>query len=421
MNEVERQVDGTQVNDRADRVVTLVEQHIIRPNNARYAAIDAAAFAAKNLYNLANYQVRQTFFATGRWLRWGEMFRCLKTDPAYCALPRKVSNLVLQQIDRNWQAFFQALKAWREGPSRFLGRPKPPGYKDKLKGRNLLVYDIQALSKRGLRQGVIQPSQLGIELRTNKTGIKQVRVVPRKEHYVIEVVYVSQPQPAVFDPNLVAGVDIGLSNLATLTANKRGFQPLVVNGRPLKAMNQYYNKHKAQLQSQLPTQRHTSHRIQQLTHKRNQKVRHYLHVASRMVVNHLVQEGIGRLVIGQNKQWKQAINLGKQTNQNFVSIPLADFVHMLTYKAQLVGIGVIIHEESYTSKCSFLDLEPVGKQVTYAGRRIQRGLFRSGKGQFINADVNAAYNIIRKAIPNAFADGIEGVAVHPVRVTPALN
>jgi putative transposase len=399
--------------------IILVERHVIKRADPRYGVIDAAAFASKNLYNLANYQVRQTFFGEGRWLRWGDLFRCLKTDPAYCALPRKVSNLVLQQVDRNWKAFFQALKAWREEPTRFLGRPKPPGYKDKQKGRNLLVYDTQALSKRCLRQGVIQPSKLGIEIKTNKTDIKQVRIVPRQEHYVIEAVYASQPKKADVNPDLVAGIDIGLSNLATLTSNKRGFQPLAVNGRPLKAMNQYYNKHKAKLQSQLPGQRHTSHRIQQLTHKRNQKVRHYLHGASRMVVNHLVHEGIGTLVIGQNKQWKQAINLGKQTNQNFVTIPLTQFVHMLTYKAQLVGIQVIIHEESYTSKCSFLDLEPVGKQAVYVGRRIQRGLFRSAAGRFINADVNGAYNIIRKAIPKAFADGIEGVAVHPMRVTPA--
>lgn len=401
--------------------ITLVERHIIKRTDPRYKAIDAAAFASKNLYNLANYHVRQAFIHEGIWLHWQTLYHTLKAHEAYCALPRKVSSQVLQQVERNWKAFFRACKAWRENPARFLGRPKLPGYKDKLKGRNILVYDKQALSKRGLSQGVIQPSQLGIELKTNQTGIKQVRIVPRKEHYVIEVVYASQPQPAVVDPSLVAGVDIGLSNLATLTANKPGFQPLVVNGRPLTAMNQYYNKHKAQRQSQLPGQRHTSHCIQQLTHKRNQKVRHYLHVASRMVINHLVQEGIGTLVIGQNKQWKQAINLGKQTNQNFVAIPLAQFVHMLTYKAQLVGIEVIIHEESYTSKCSFLDLEPVAKQAVYAGRRIQRGLFRSATGQLINADVNGAYNIIRKAILNAFADGIEGVAVHPVRVTPALN
>lgn len=401
--------------------IILVERHVIKRTDPRYGVIDAAAFASKNLYNLVNYHVRQGFIHEGRWLRWQMLYHILKTHEAYCALPRKVSSQVLQQVERSWKAFFEVRKAWHEDPSRLRGRPGLPGYKEKVSGRNLLVYDKQALSKRGLRHGLIQPSQLGIEIETNQTAIRQVRIVPRKGHYVIEVVYTARLQPADVNPDLVAGIDIGLSNLATLTSNKPGLQPLVVNGRPLKAMNQYYNKYKARLQSQLTGNRHTSHRIQQLTHKRNQKVRHYLHVASRMIINHLVQEGIGRLVIGQNKQWKQAINLGRQTNQNFVAIPFADFVHMLTYKAQLVGIQVIVREESYTSKCSFLDLEPISKQVTYAGRRIKRGLFQSGEGQFINADVNGAYNIIRKAIPNAFADGIEGVAVHPVRVTPALN
>jgi len=144
-----------------------------------------------------------------------------------------------------------------------------------------------------------------------------------------------------------------------------------------------------------------------------------LHSASRQIIDHLVDEGIGIVVIGKNKSWKQEINLGKQTNQNFVSIPHARFVDMLSYKAKLAGIKVVTTEESYTSKCSFLDLEPIGKQEKYTGKRVKRGLFRASDGRLINADVNGSGNIIRKVVPNAFeADGIEDFVVRPLGLPP---
>jgi len=220
------------------------------------------------------------------------------------------------------------------------------------------------------------------------------------------------------DDNFVAGIDIGLNNLVALTSSKPSFQPLIINGRPLKSINQFYNKRKAELQSQLEGNRKTSKRITKLSNKRNRKVKHYLHNASRQIIDRLVDEGIGILVIGKNKNWKQEINIGRQNNQNFVSISHAHFANMLSYKAKLAGIKVITTEESYSSKCSFLDLEPIGKHEEYAGKRIKRGLFRANDGTLINADVNGSGNIIRKVVPNAFADGIEDFVVRPLGFPP---
>ena len=134
------------------------------------------------------------------------------------------------------------------------------------------------------------------------------------------------------------------------------------------------------------------------------------------MINLLVEEGIGTLVIGKNVNWKQEVEMGKRNNQQFVALPHARFIEMLAYKAELVGIRVIITEESYTSRCSFLDNEPIKKQETYAGKRVKRGLFRASDGRLINADVNGSANIIRKVAPNAFADGVEAVVVRPVRL-----
>jgi putative transposase len=388
--------------------VTLVEQHHIKASDPRFGAIDAAAFAAKNLYNKALYEVRQAFIHRGEYLPFAQVYHILKRSEEYQALPRKVSQLVLKQLDQNWRSFFAAIKDWREHPERYLGRPKLPGYKPKQAGRFLLIYNIQAISRPKLRQGIIAPSGLEIEVRTDKDNVKQVRIVPRKGFYVVEVVYEREPDENDLDSNLIAGVDFGIDNLMLVTSNRAGFVPLAVNGRSLKSINQFYNKRKAQLQSMVGTR--TTKRLLRLTNKRNRKVKHILHLATRRVIDHLVANRIGVLVIGYNPEWKQRVNIGRANNQKFVAIPHAQAVQMLTYKAQLADIEVVLQEESYTSKCSFLDGEFPQKRPQYAGRRVKRGLFRAGDGRFINADVNGAYNIIVKAFPNAF-EGIEGVGV----------
>jgi putative transposase len=393
-------------------MVTLVEQHHIKAGDTRFEAIDAAAFAAKNLYNRALYEVRQAFIHQGEYIPFARLYHLLKESDEYRALPRKVSQLVLKQLDQNWRSFFAAIKDWRAHPERYLGRPKLPGYKPKQAGRFLLIYNSQAISRSMLRQGIIAPSGLGIEVRTEKENVKQVRIVPRQGHYVVEVVYEREPETNDLDSSLIAGVDFGVDNLMTVTSNLAGFMPLAVNGRSLKSINQFYNKRKAQLQALAGTR--TTQRMTRLTNKRNRKVKHILHLATRRVIDHLVAHRIGTLVIGYNPGWKQRVNIGRANNQKFVAIPHAQAFQMLTYKAQLAGIEVVLQEESYTSKCSFLDGEFPQKQRQYAGCRVQRGLFRAGDGQLINADVNGAYNIIVKAFPKAF-EGIEGVVVHPVR------
>jgi putative transposase len=398
----------------------LVERHVISRADPRFAAIDAASFASKNLYNAANYIVRQSFIDGGAYLKYYEMHRRMKDHEAYQALPAKVAQWALRLLDQNWQSFFAALAAWQEDPSKFLGRPKLPGYKDKQQGRNLLVYTVQALSVPALRAGVIVPSMLSITVETKQQNVLQVRIIPRPGFYVVEVIYEQAPISANVDPALHAGVDIGIDNLATLASDKPGYIPRIVNGRPVKSLNQFYNKRKAELQGQLG-RKGSSHRIERLIMRRTRRIDHYLHTASRRIIDLLVVEGIGTLIIGKNPLWKQEVNLGRRTNQQFVAIPHARFVEMLSYKAELVGIRVIVTEESYTSKASFLDADPLPifgevEAPCFSGRRVKRGLYRAADGTPIHADVNGAYNIIRKAAPEAFAQGSRGCVVHPVRL-----
>jgi putative transposase len=396
----------------------LVEQIILRPGDARFAAVDTAAFAAKNLYNAALYLVRQSFIFAGAYLNYYDVHARMKKTKAYQALPRKVSQQVLRMLDQNWHGFFAAMQAWQADPSKFEQRPGLPRYLDKTDGRYVLIYTIQALSKPALKQGSIQPSGLDIRVQTRQTRIAQVRIVPKSQFYVVEVVYEKDVEPAAVDAALVAGIDVGLNNLAAITSNKPGFVPVLVNGRPVKYINQGYNKRRAELQAKLGKPGRTK-RMERLTTRRTRQINHYLHTHSRRIIDLLVREGIGTLVIGKNDGWKQAISIGKRNNQNFVQVPHARFIQMLTYKAELVGIRVVLTNENHTSKCSFLDDEPIQHHGQYVGKRIKRGLFRAADGrQIINADVNGAYNIIRKAIPGAFGQGKAGVVVHPVGTAP---
>jgi putative transposase len=394
-------------------MMQLTEQHVIKATDSRYHAIDQAAFASKNLYNAALYEMRQAFIFGGRRIRFEELYHRMKNHDAYKRLPCKVSQQVFKQLDKAWKGYFAACAAWDEDPSKFLGHPKLPKYKDKQHGRNLLVYTNQALSKPALKRGEIAPSGLPILVKTKHTNVDQVRIVPRQGYYVVEVVYEQAESQADVDPALYAGIDIGIDNLATLTSNKVGFVPRIVNGRPLKSINQFYNKRKAELQSILKDTHFTA-RMERITNKRTRRIDHYLHTASRRIIDLLIAERIGTLVLGKNPNWKQEVNIGKRNNQNFVTIPHARFIAMLSYKAKRVGIQVIITEESYTSKCSFLDAESIGKQEVYAGKRVKRGLFRAATGQHINADVNGSYNIIRKVAPDVFGQGSRGCVVHPV-------
>jgi putative transposase len=161
-----------------------------------------------------------------------------------------------------------------------------------------------------------------------------------------------------------------------------------------------------------------------------------MHTASKRIIDLLVKEEIGTLVIGKNDGWKQEVEMGKRTNQNFVYIPHARFISMLTYKAELIGITVLLTEESYTSKASLLDLDPLPKwkkdkseKPVFSGKRVKRGLYRASNGRLVNADINGAGNSIRKVVPDAF--GLEGIedgkaivtslVVHPVRVVIPLT
>jgi IS605 OrfB family transposase len=277
-----------------------------------------------------------------------------------------------------------------------------------------------------------------VKTKQDPKSIDQVRVVPRIGYYVVEIVYERKEEQADLNRKYIAGIDLGVNNLLALTSNKPGFQAVVVNGRPVKSVNQYYNKRRAELQKALGCTGSTR-RMERMTNKRTRRIDHYMHTASKRVIDLLVKEGIKVLVIGKNNGWKNGVEIGKRNNQNFVQIPHARFISYLKYKAELVGIEVKVTEESYTSKASLLDLDEIPvydpkrkEKPKFSGERIKRGLYRASDGRLINADVNGAGNTIRKVAPKAFEQRVvedgkarfsHALVVHPVRlvITPSRN
>ncbi len=371
---------------------------------------------SKNLYNEGNYQIRQEFFKTDKRIRYNALYHSLKTSKNYQELPAQTAQQVLKILDRNWTSYFSAFKEWEKDESKFKAEPRIPKYKPK-NGESLLVFTNQQVKIQD--NNVLIPKKVGLKLRTRLsdiTDIREVRIIPKGIGYVVEIVYQKIISPKLLNKDNIIAIDLGVSNLIT-TVNNNGLKPFIIKGGHVKSINQYYNKEKARIQSVYDRQGiATSKKLQRLTNKRDKKINDYFHKISLKFVDYCVLNDIGTIVIGYNPDWKQNCHLGKRNNQNFVTIPFYKLIQQLDYKAEEQGITVIKQEESHSSKCSFLDNEPIRHHDKYQGKRISRGLFKSNEGIIINADVNGGYNILKKAFLNAFtADRIEDVGLHPTR------
>lgn len=325
----------------------------------------------------------------------------------------------MKLLDQNWKSFFKAIKDWGKNKEKYLGKPRLPKYKKK-DGRYILIIDNIKFSivDGYLRFSWSKLKPLNNKFRTNVNGeLMQVKFIPKKSHYIMEIVYEIDTPEIVTESKNIIGIDLGVDNFATVS-NNTGLKPFIVNGKIIKSINQYYNKKKAEYQSNLKTKnnKNWSNKLQRLTDKRNNKVSDYMHKVSKHIIKWCVSNKIDTIIIGINNGWKQKSNMSKQTNQKFISIPFENFINKLKYKAENVGINLIETEESYTSGTSFLDGETPCKENYDKSRRIHRGLFQSNNDIKINADLNGAYQIIKKVFPNAFTKGIEGVGLHPVRV-----
>ena len=398
--------------------MNLTETHQIRPNHKLYSICDELCFKSKNLYNAALFKFRQSYFDKELdTLTWQNINRIFNQSNQfdYRELPSKVSNTVLKKLGNNISSFWSLIKK-----SDYNKKVRLPKYLHKTDGRFIVEFNKQTFSNKRDENNnlIICKSSLDLRIPTRVETPQQVRIIPKVGCYEIEVIYeIKENKPK--QNQRVASIDLGLNNLATVVTND-GNNPILISGKKIKSINQYYNKMTSKQESLLPNNIFTSKSLDRLWLKRNSKISYEIHKVTKFLANYFDERDVSKVIIGYNSGWKNGINLGKRTNQNFVNIPYTKFINQLTYKCQILGITVITREESYTSKASFLDYDeiPNYKDETkpkFSGRRIKRGLYKSTTRK-INADVNGAYNIMAKENPNYIIGKREQLGFNPILI-----
>lgn len=402
--------------------VQRVEKHIIKSSDKYFSLLMDFCHLSKNLYNHANYLVRNQFFKEGTWLKYNNLDKLLKQDtefPDYKSMPTAQSaQQTLRLLDKNWKSFFKSIKDWSRHKDKYLGKPKPPKFLKKsgnysliLTNQNCRLRDNKIYFPKVFNGFTLSPKFIN---RNDYLSFQQVRFIPHKQRIVVEMVYSISIPISESDNNRYIGIDIGVSNLAAVS-NNIGVTPFIINGKPVKSINQNYNRHLSHYKSvaKMMNNKDYTKKTDILTEKRNAQITDYMHKSSRKIISFCIENNIHTIIIGKNYEWKQNSKLGKKGNQNFVQIPFARFIEMIQYKAEEYGIAVILTEEGYTSSTSFIDNELPVKENYNKSRRIHRGLFKSNNGTLINADLNGAYQIIKKVFPIKWDSGC---ALHPIVV-----
>ena len=388
------------------------ERTIISRSDPRWETLVRHCRLANNLYNATLYDGRQHHFEHGSYKSSEAQCRDFvsTTNPDYYALPTKVSKQIMRQAHKGFISFFSLLRKKRAGS--YNKAVRIPGYKES-GGMSQLLVSKESIGQRpaqnnnGTYTYVISVKDMGLEFvsRILPGEIKQVRFTPRGDHFVQEVVYDIPAPKSVPKNNRHMSVDLGVNNLAAVYSNVA--ESLLYNGKPVKSINQFFNKVKSKIAQEGGVD---TRRFHTLSRKRNFRIHDYFHKVSSHMINYAVSNNIDTIVVGYNVGWKQGVRIGRKNNQKFASIPFHKLLSMITYKAENAGIEVVTTEESYTSKTSFLDAETPVKHESYAGRRTKRGLFRASDNRIINADINGAGQIMRKVFPDAYVYTAEGIA-----------
>ena len=385
----------------------LTEKEIIYSTDERFDLIKNLCHLSKNLYNASLYDVRQYYFETKSYRTWQSQAPIFtkNKNPDYYALQSHLAQQVLMQVGRQFIGFFN---------NKSNKKKRIPKYKDK-NGYNVVTVPQRAISRKidvdetkQIYTYTLCKESYNLKIKSTQPNVKMVKFVYDEDNNLIKCfkIYEVEHHKLKKDNSRYFSIDPGLNNIVSIY-NNIGIRPLLYNGRPIKSINQYYNKANAKLRSELPRNVKSSKRLKQLSFKRSNKIDYEMHKISTHIINEAVRNNISKIIIGNNIGWKNKINIGRRNNQNFVNIPHTKLFNQLLYKGLLNGIEVIFTEESYTSKASFFDKDelPVydeNDNHKFSGRRICRGLYKDSKGNLWNADLNGCGNIMRKVSDKAY-------------------
>lgn len=393
------------------KTVKSLKMKIRRLSKKAFRELKMQCFVAKNLYNQAIWQIKAHYKIHKKYLPHGELDKLMQNLPNleqeknYRLLWKAgVSQQLLRALHGNFVSFFKSLKDYDKNPSKYLGRPQAPTFKKT--NYHYLIFDNQRFVKKGNQIQLKKDFFIDCPKQLLEKKICQIEIYYRYGYFEAIFAYESVENNQIISENSnVMAIDLGLNNLATCVSNGIA-KPFIINGKPLKSINQFYNKKASKYKSVLKKRNGKDHsrKLEGFTHKKQRQINDYQHKASAKIVRQCLDNQISTVIIGNVQNSNRKINLGKRNNQNFVNLSLGQFIGKIKYKLEKHQIKVITREESYTSKASFIDHDqmPSKKQAekqSFSGTRVKRGLYKSAQGLFINADVNGAYNILRKETP----------------------
>lgn len=412
----------------------LTQTNLIRGLSKReYLMLRMMCFFSKNLYNVTLYNIRQYYFTEKKHLRYESNYHVTKDNENYKLLQAGVSQQIMKIVDRAFQSFFALIQKARRGEYRFQDI-KLPKYRDKGSLFNLVLQSNAISIKNGFLTVPMSMAfkqiygnekiKIKVPERVPVKKIKEIRIIPiaNGKKFKIQYVYEIEEENLNLNKSETLAIDIGLENLATCISTVG--TSFLMNGRAIKSINRLWNKRRAELQSRLPKNQHTSSLISRLTLKRNNRVNDCIKKTARYIVNHCIENNIGTIVCGYNPDFKRGINLGRKTNQQFTQINFGSLREQLENLCRRYGMSYLEQEESYTSKASFLDLDEIPKynadnpkEYQFSGKRIKRGLYQSSDGRIVNADINGAANILRKSSQNFNFEKLgRGLLASPLRI-----
>ena len=396
-------------------------QHIKDLTSAEFEELSRMTYESRKLYNSALYIVKCHFEETNRYLGFLPLYHIIKTNEHYKNLNSKIAQQIIRLVDKNFRAFFALLAKKKRGE--YTQPIHAPQYLPK-DSKYLLVLPNDQISLINNKLKITKNLRIPFSYKINGT-IKQIIIKPHRINKFYTM-YIQYDETPITDPELdkqnCLAIDLGINNLVSCISNVG--HSFIMNGRPLKAYNQLYNKRKATIQADLKIKNNQkwSNYLERLTINRHNYIDNYFNQTVSYIIKECLKNNIGTVVCGYNETWKQEVNMGKRNNQNFTNIPHWKFKRKLENKCKEYSIDFILQEESYTSKCSFLDNEGIHKHETYLGKRVKRGLFKTSKNLLVNADVQAAANILKKAVPNVqWIDGIVGCIVNPLMLKHCFN
>lgn len=363
------------------------------------------------LYNVGLYNVRQHYFNNNKKLSYVENYHLSKENDNYKLLLTDCGGQILRIVDRNINSFIGLLKLKNKG--KYSEKVHLPHYKKQDELSLICIYGRSARIKDGYvyvgfssffkERHNLDSYKLKFKLPKHLeflTELRELRIIPKYngKEFEIEFVYEKEVQEQKdLNYNSYLSLDLGIDNFLACT-NPTNELSFLIDGKYIKSVNHWYNKEKARLQTIYTKSKvsyHTNKTIR-LEQKRYFRINNYFNLVVNYLVKTCIKYKIGTIVVGDWHDIKRKVKLGKINNQNFIQIPYGKFKQKLESKCEQIGIKVEYQDESYTSKCSFLDQEYPEYRNNYLGKRIKRGLFQTSKGSCINADINGSLNILVK-------------------------